>query len=1048
MAPSPVNTDVDTDINAMLSRLRGLSQGSVQGGWRRSPEAEATTTDPPWQRDWTGWPRSPLNPRHHIAWPAGRTCLWLHQVFTWPSHRHGYLLTGQSAYLALRWWADQAEIYVEGRLVHSGDLFDCWTRLPLADCVVPGESLAVSLKLISPGHDAGALVESCLGFVAPAGQPPEPGFVADELTVLATYLGRFQPDQLPPLRQGLATLPWSQVGDRPRFDQALQELRQALLPLSPWLKQRTIHCLGHAHLDLAWLWPVADTWVAAERTFASVLALQREFPELTFSQSSPALLAWVEAHRPQLFAAIQGQVAAGRWGIDAGLWVEPDLNLPGGEAIARQLLYGQRYCLEKFGAVSALAWLPDSFGFSWQLPQLLRQAGVRFFATQKLRWNDTNPFPYDLYTWQGLDGSQIVALTLPPIGTDIDPLAMATYACDWEANTGQTDCLWLPGVGDHGGGPSREMLLQARRWAESPFFPRLVFGQAPPLLDQLTQADSAPLPVWQDELYLELHRGCYTTHADQKYYNRRCEDTLYQAELWASLATMTLQTEYPQDDLEGAWKQVLFNQFHDILPGSSIPEVFEQANQDWQAALDTAQQVLNTALDQLADGCALPPPPGPEAQAVLLFNPLNWARRELVELPLPPGPDRPWQGLDGQGQPLPTQVSQPPGQTVPRLLVHGPEVPALGYRLIWLVPTEPAVPAPTPPDWCLENAHLRVTIDGHTGHIAQLVDRPRGQAVLRAPGNQLQAFADQGQYWDAWNIDPAYQAHPLEEFSLEQIQWREYGPCRQTLRVVRRFRRSTILQDYSLAVDSPLLVIHTQVDWQESQVLVKAAFPWVGEAPRASYEIPFGAIDRPTTAATPQAAARWEVPALRWADLSQGEEGLSLLTDCKHGFDSTPHQLRLTLLKSPLWPDPQADRGFQQFTYALYPHRGSWQQAATVQWARNLSMPLSWRSPQVTPTAGAPDYHSFLDLGENSLVLAALKRSQDHPQRFILRLYESAGDRASCRPSLPSGWRCTGPVDLLETPAEETATGTPQDRVEVHPWQVLSLALKPVSPFP
>jgi alpha-mannosidase len=235
------------------------------------------------------------------------------------------------------------------------------------------------------------------------------------------------------------------------------------------------------------------------------------------------------------------------------------------------------------------------------------------------------------------------------------------------------------------------------------------------------------------------------------------------------------------------------------------------------------------------------------------------------------------------------------------------------------------------------------------------------------------------------------------------------------------------------------------VDWQESQVLVKAAFPWAGEAPRATYEIPFGAIDRPTTAATPQDAARWEVPALRWADLSQGEGGLSLLTDCKHGFDSTPRQLRLTLLKSPLWPDPQADRGFQQFTYALYPHRGSWQQAATVQWARNLSMPLGWRSPQVTPTAGAPDRHSFLDLGDNSLVLAALKRSQDHPQRFILRLYESAGDRCFCHPSLPSGWRCTGPVDLLETGLEQV-TGPAPDQVVVDPWQVLSLALEPLPP--
>jgi alpha-mannosidase len=457
----------------------------VRATWHRCPAEPGAL---PTAAEGQNWPLAPLNDRRHIAWAGGKVPLVLHQRFTWPSDLNGYPLAGLTARLALRWWANRAEIFVNGERVQEGDIFDCWTRVVLSDCVVPGESVEVALHLLSPGHDDGALVQAELVFEQPPGDCPEPGFVADELTVLATYLAQFEADKLESLTQALGAIDWDGVGDRDRFHTSLLTLRNALEPFSPWLKQRTLHCLGHAHLDLAWLWPVAETWEAAENTFRSVLALQQDFPELTFSHSSPALFAWLEEHRPELFATLQKQVRAGRWAIDAGLWVEPDLNLPGGEAIARQILYGQRYCAERFGAASAIAWLPDTFGFSWQLPQLLGQGGIRYFATQKLSWNDTNPFPHELFSWQGLDGTSITGVTLPPIGTDIDPVAMATYACRWEARTGYSEALWLPGVGDHGGGPTRDMLQKARRWAESPFFPTLAWGHAVPLLDRLVFA--------------------------------------------------------------------------------------------------------------------------------------------------------------------------------------------------------------------------------------------------------------------------------------------------------------------------------------------------------------------------------------------------------------------------------------------------------------------------------------------------------------------------------------------------------------------------------
>ncbi|MFZ4641160.1 MAG: alpha-mannosidase [Nodosilinea sp.] len=1038
-----------TSLQATLTRLRQLSQMDVQSDWHRAPESWNGPS--PWGEQAANWPRSPLNQRRHITWEGGGKSLWLYQCFTWPERLQGYPLEGLSARLSLRWWADQADLYRNGVQVHRGDLFDCWTRLLICDQVRPGETVEMALHLISPGHDQGALVKSQICFEATRADELEPGFVADELAVLATYLQAFQPDQMPRLEQALTTIAWPHLGDRPSFDQSLGQVRRSLQDFSPWLKQRTIHCLGHAHLDLAWLWPVAETWAAAIRTFESVLALQQDFPELTFSHSSPALLAWLEEHQPELFEAVQQQVQAGRWAIDAGLWVEPDLNLPGGEALARQVLYGQRYCLEKFGAVSAIAWLPDSFGFSWQLPQILRQGGIRFFATQKLRWNDTNPFPHHLFTWQGRDGTSLTSLTLPPIGTDIEPLEMAHHACEWEANTGQPDCLWLPGVGDHGGGPSRDMLVQARRWAASPFFPRLIFGQAQPLFDQLVEVQPlANRPVWSDELYLELHRGCYTTHGDQKQFNRQCEDRLFEAELFASLATLMTAADYPRRALETAWKQVLFNQFHDILPGTSIGAVFEQANGDWQAALNSADQVLQNALARLASHCPLPPPPLPGAIALMVFNSLNWSRQEVVALPCPTV--GPWRVVDEAGRSLPSQAAVDRQGTT--LLVAAPPIPPLGYRVLWLVADEPGGDPPLPPgDWVLDNGYLRVRLDQTTGDIASLVDLRSHTEVLSGPGNQLQAFADRGQYWDAWNLDPNYSHHPLPEFQLEQLTWLEYGPCRQTIRVVRRFCQSTFVQDYSLDAQAVLVVIRSQVDWQENQVLVKAAFPCTVNVAQATYEIPFGAIDRPTVPQTPRDQARWEVPALRWADLSQGDRGLSIITDYKHGFDARPDQLRLTLLKSPLWPDPQADRGAHQFTYALYPHPQSWQEANTVQLARNLSLPLrAWpvdcehQSPN--PRASNPSA-SFLDLGDNGFVVTALKPSEDHPQRLILRGYESRGESCSLLLQSASPLTYQGEVNLLEellssSPVPVLPGGQPLE-VRVKPWQIVSLALAPVT---
>ncbi|MGB3200566.1 MAG: glycoside hydrolase family 38 C-terminal domain-containing protein, partial [Nodosilinea sp.] len=547
---------------------------------------------------------------------------------------------------------------------------------------------------------------------------------------------------------------------------------------------------------------------------------------------------------------------------------------------------------------------------------------------------------------------------------------------------------------------------------------------------------TASLPRWRDELYLELHRGCYTTHGDQKQYNRRCEDTLFQAELFAAIAAIYGLQPYPQTELEAAWKRVLFNQFHDILPGSSIPEVFEQANDEWQRALAAGDRILQASLTALAQRCPVPSPPHPDAVPVVLFNPLNWERSEVVAIALPPDLAQPhWQAQNAEGQVLATQPGPPDSRT---MLVYVPGIPSVGYQLIWLIPSESAPSDALPADCILENEHLRATVDVSTGSVASLLHKATATETFHGCGNQLQAFKDDGQYWDAWNIAPDYQAHPLNNFRLQDIHWVEYGPVRQTLRVVQTFNQSTITQDYSLDIGSPVLAVQTQVDWQETQVVLKAAFPLTVSAAEATYEIPFGAIARATTPTTPQDAAKWEVPALRWADLSDGDRGVSILTDYKHGFDATPSQLRLTLLKAPIWPDPGCDRGLQTFTYAIYPHAQGWQQAKTVQAARRLNLPIRSCLVCTTDTAaqGLPS-DSFLDLGDTSLVLAALKQAEDRADRFILRAYESTGTTSTLTLGGTLPIDVLDQVDLLEQPQDEGPPAT------VTPWQVISLALTP-----
>ncbi|MEG4530535.1 alpha-mannosidase [Microcoleus sp. D2_18a_D3] len=1255
------------NISATVEKLRRLSQVEVQSGWRYCDSDSAVSSVNICNR-----PVAELNGKGHIAWPSGKQVLYLGQKFVIPDNLHGYPVVGLRLLLGLTWWAEDAQIFVNGELVGQGDLFDFADRVLLSSSANPGDEFLVILRLVSPGHDNGALVRSICLYEAADSSCFDPGFVAAELEILqnsltqnlenvnSQYLSTETIANRPLFVKGetlkseidlaMDLIDWSAVGDREKFDRSLSVLRHNLLGylrafsgdldegtaedaegaeggrregvfevgensnstsiyigesgvltfLSGDLDEGTaegaegaeggrrdevcqggensnstsiyigeigeltsiytgkIYLVGHAHLDLAWLWPVPETWEAAKRTFESVLKLQSEFPDLIFCHSTPALYAWMEEHRPDLFAAIKKQVVAGCWEVVGGMWVEPDLNLISAESMVRQVFYGQRYAKEKFGELMRVAWLPDTFGFGWQLPQILRQGGVDYFVTQKLRWNDTTEFPHGAFWWEGLDGTKIFSMMSAPIGEGIESVKMASYAFDWQVKTGLQDALWLPGVGDHGGGPTRDMLEVAKRWKMSPFFPKLEFAKAVDYLSLIesqflpevtatksesyvpqsdnqenlqarelsnlsaispTKSESdvsesdnqenwpvvetvgnlrarelsnlsaisdanhsisqlKTLPIWKDELYLEFHRGCYTTRADQKRQNRRCEELLYQAELLSSLATICTGAVYPKSELESAWKQILFNQFHDILPGSAIAQVYADANIAFAEVDRTCREILLKSLDAISTQISLPNPPQPDAQPILIFNTLNWSRSEVVAVPLPDSADSAWQIYDLSRRRLTSQIVRGDRlESQSKLLFWANNLPAVGYQVFWLcredaqtvdnasaspetekktelskltygIAQKNTVSQETPfaaAQMVLENEFILATVDGKTGDLSSIWDKVNNREVLNAAGgNQLQAFQDSGQYWDAWNIDPNYEKHQLPAPTLKDISWIAQGEIRQSLRVVRQIGKSEFCQDYIVEIGSPLLKIKTVADWQEKHVLVKAAFGLNVEADFATCEIPGGAIARTTKPQTPAETAKWEVPILRWTDISNDGFGVSLLNDCKYGCDLQPNQIRLTLLRGSTWPDEQADVGVSEFTCAVYPHAGNWQEAGTVRQGYELNLPLLVK---VLPQLGEnrnkslPAVGKFLDLSAENLVLMAFKQSEDDSNVGILRCYECHGEEAKLELNSDLGLAISHPVDLLEQPINLPQKSDDGTSFTISPWKIASFAV-------
>ena len=862
----------------------------------------------------------------------------------------------RGARVDLLWFSDsEATLWRDGRVVAG--LNQHHAEATLADDAEPG-AIAFDVEL------------ACNGLFGAQGRPVE---------LSRCELGRFDADAWRlacdfELLRALEAHPGTDPtlagrlrGELERFcDEGDPAIVGALYDHGTAADAHVVVAVGHAHIDTAWLWPLAETFRKTQRTFATALRYMDEYPEYRFACSQAQQYAWLKERDPDLYERIRAKVSTGQFVPVGGSWVEPDLNLPSGESLVRQLLFGQRFFEQEFGIRCTELWAPDAFGYNGQLPQLARGAGITRFFTQKLSWNRFNRPDHHSFVWQGDDGSEVLA-HFPPADTYNAAAGVAdliTTAREYMNLEHSHTSLLVYGHGDGGGGPTRAMLENLRRARDLQGVPRTRTGSPEEFFD-LLEAEPGERPVVVGELYLEYHRGTYTTQAFVKRGNRRAEQGLHDAEVLA----VARGGEYPRAELERLWKLLLLQQFHDILPGSSIRLVYEDATRDF-AELERGTAAL------IGDG------PTP-------VNTIAFARRDVVD------------GVLYEAEPF----------AAARRVEAQNEVRLEGLTLA--------------------NGHLRVEL-AEDGSVVSVFHAATGRETLALPGNRLELYGDRPVDFDAWDIDPytlrtrrdAPPAHSCEVVTdtplrAEVMFERELGEASRLRQVVR------------LDADSRRLEFHTTVDWHESHTLLKVCFPLAVRAANATYEMPFGYAERPTHYSTSFDRARYEVPGHRFADLSEHGFGAAVLTDSKYGYSCYGGDLRVSLLRSPKSPDPEADIGRHEFAYALLPHAGGWRESGVLGDAACFNAPLRWTH------AGFEGSFAAVDGG---LVLDTIKRAEDS-DAIVLRLYEPYGGRGVARVRLAAAFASAHRTSLLEDDGEALAIEEGVIVVPYRPREVLTVKL-------
>jgi alpha-mannosidase len=808
-----------------------------------------------------------------------------------------------------------------------------------------------------------------------------------------------------------------------------------------------VTAIGHTHIDIAWLWTISQTKEKTTRSFSTVLNLMKQYPEYKFMSSQPQLYEYIKENEPELYEEIKKKVKEKAWEIDGAMWLEPDCNIPSGESLIRQIMLGNKFFMDEFEVESKSLWLPDVFGYSAALPQILSKSGIKYFMTTKLDWNQFNAIPNDSFMWRGIDGSEVFTHLVTTSDYKKQGAAVTfsesrnktTYTGIINANQVMgtwkryqnkdisEETLMLFGYGDGGGGPTKEMLENARRLKYGiPGCPRVEIGFETEFFDRLYEkaVDKKDIPTWVGELYLEYHRGTYTSMGKNKRYNRKSELLYQDAEMLATLSMMLGET-YPEKELKKGWKTILLNQFHDIIPGSSIKQVYDESHEQYEEAIELGEKLVNNSLKQITSKISL------NGKSIIVFNTLSNDRDDIVEVIIPEGIKI--QGLqDINGRNIDIQIID----NGKKFIFFAEKVPSKGYRTYSIIDEAPQGSSQfVNLGKEFESKYFKVTFDGNY-NIASLYDKENEREVIKSnkKANVLQAFEDRPMNWENWDIDIYYKKKMWEVNDISQVEVIEKGPVRYCIKIKRGFCDSIIEQYIYFYSNIPRIDFKNCVEWREKNILLKVAFPVDINSNKASYEIQYGNIERSTHNNTSWDVAQFEVCAHKWADLSEGAYGVSLLNDCKYGYDIKGDTMRLTLIKSGTYPNPDADLGRHEFTYSIYPHKNTWKEASTQEMAYNLNAPMY---------AVVDDAHegilqsemSLLKVNKGNCIVEVVKKAEAS-DGVIVRLYEYKNMREKAEVSLSKDVESVYECDLLENTIGTIKNNKNKISFEIMPYEI------------
>ncbi|MBA7529694.1 hypothetical protein ES705_21892 [subsurface metagenome] len=969
--------------------------------------------------DDSDWPRTFPG----FKWQQPNTNVWFRSQVEIPDKIGGFSLIGKRMTLFL-YIDNGGDVFVNGELLGS---FEWGTaEFVISENLKPGDRFVIAVRGINrPGW--GKVSEYRIEFSGKNDfqkklQDKVWGlFIAKRVAERLSDDNDYWLNRIDEVAEGVVNSKAFMEGNEENVLAEFEKQSKVLLPLKEETQKKyRLYCAGYSHIDLAWKWPWVETVEVVKNTTESVFNIMERFPDFKYSMGQAHAYEWLETYEPGLFRTVQKKVKEGVWEIIGGQWTEPDGILPSGESFVRQSLYAQRYFRKKFGVEAKVCWMPDSFGFNWNLPQILSRAGIEAFITTRVDVNDTRNFPHRLFWWQGPDGSKIL-IYIPRDGYmhDLNGEQMVDFLTEEKTELNHGKELVLYGVGNHGGGPTMKMLERGMRAQTVSVYPDLQLSTSEDYFSSLTENEKSKLQTWNSELYLERFRGCFTSQAKTKKHNRESQVLIKNAEKLAVSAGL-YGYKYPEKKIFDVWRTILFNQFHDILPGTSINAVYHDTEKDYAEAKQVAERITKRALETLIENIDTRGP----GDALVIFNPLSWPRTSPVSLALDDlEMEKEWTVEDENGNSLPVQIVKK-SSIEENLLFIAKNIPSYGYAVYRLINKKAPVSSNNLKfdRTALENTFLHLKIDKKTGLFTQIYDKLSDRQILANPrGNLLQILQDKAH--DAWNMrfgqEPPFDLDEAREVSLV-----EFGPVRATIKVVHAyigekkqkptedFPSSFFTQYISVYDKLPYIEVRNFISWWEEHKVLKVAFPVDISSKKARYEIPYGSIERSTGFETPFEKARYEVPAQRWADLSDGEYGIALINDSKHGYDIKKNIMRLTLLRAPTNPDPLADKGYHQFNYALYPHRGDFVTGKVFQRALEFNEPLIViRGQSLRGLLG--EKHSFLRISPQTVIINVLKKAEEDDD-LIIRVYETAGREETVQINFDRPVQTVQEINLIE----------------------------------